>query len=93
MWTFQLRKFTDWGSKGVNVLSAENLFFKPGVDQNIALRASPAESNSAVLTAVLPVHSTSFPPILFNYKVTTMCRDSGSDSVYLRFDGVRFGLN
>ena len=45
-------------------------FLKPDVAQNIALHALLTAGNSAFLISALPVHSTSFSPILFKCKVT-----------------------
>ena len=41
-----------------------NSLFLPGVGQNIASAASPADRRSALLVSTFPVHSASFPPNL-----------------------------
>ena len=40
---------------------------EPGVGQNTALHASPADQNSSVVVSAFTVHSTSFSPLLFRY--------------------------
>ena len=45
--------------------SSQILSFKAGVDQNIALRASPASGNSTLLICAFPVDSTSFFQVFY----------------------------
>ena len=61
----------------MKIPSAENLklskaapSYNSAVGQNTVLNVSPAARNSAFSMTIVPVHSTSFPPVLFQYKMT-----------------------
>ena len=63
---------------------------KPGVDQNIALRSSPAARNSVSLNFAFPLHSISFSPNLLQRSVP--CVINNALDFYLWYDELLFAL-
>ena len=59
------------------------LLYKPGVGQNIALHAAPADRTFTYLVCAFPIHWTSFPPPPhISPAIITMKHDKNSDSKF-----------